>query len=78
MAANKELIKSSKAVELQSTSAKKQPANNLPFEVYRTIDTCTVRLRQGMKIMAQKDLHRGSRMNRMLELKAEHAKQQQA
>ena len=78
MASNKELIKSSKAVELQSTSAKKQPANNLPSEVYRTLDTWTERLKQGMEKMAKKDWHKGSRINRMLERKAEHAKQQQA
>ena len=36
-AADKELIKSYKVVELKSSSAKKQPANNSPAEMYRIL-----------------------------------------
>ena len=74
-AADKELIKSYKVVELESSSAKKQPANNSPAEMYRILGSSAERLKQRMKMKAQRELHKENRKNRRLELKAEHAKQ---
>ena len=75
-AADKELIKSNKVVELESSSAKNQQANNTPAEMYRILGSSAQRLKQRMKIKAQRELHKENRKNRRLELKAEHAKQQ--
>ena len=77
-AADKELIKTYKVVELESSSAKKQPTNNSPAEVYRILGSSAERLQQRMKMKAQRELHKENRKNRRLELKAENAKQQQA
>ena len=77
-AADNQLIKSCKAVELESSSAKKQPANNSPAEMYRILGSSEERLKQRMKMKAQRKLHKENRMNRRQELKAEHARQQQA
>ena len=73
-AADKELIKSNKVVELESSSAKKQPANNSPAEMYRILGSSAERLQQRMKMKAQRELHKENRKNRRLELKAEHTK----
>jgi hypothetical protein len=73
--ADKELIKSNKVVELESNIAKKQPANNSPAEMYRILGLSAERLKQRMKVKAQRELHKENRKNRRLELKAEHAKQ---
>ena len=75
-AADKELIKSNKVVELESISAKKQPANNSPAEMHRILGSSAERLKQRMKMKAQRELHTENRKNRRLVLKAEHAKQQ--
>jgi hypothetical protein len=72
-AADKELIKSCKVVELESSNAKKQQANNSPAEMYRILGYSTERLKQIMKMKAQRELHKENRKNRRLELKAEHA-----
>ena len=77
-AADKELIKSNKVVELESSSAKNQQANNSPAEMYRILGSSAQRLKQRMKMKAQRELHKENRKNRRLELKAEHAKQQHA
>jgi hypothetical protein len=77
-AADKELIKKNKVVELESRGAKKQPANNSPAEKYRILGSSAERLKQRMKMMIQRELHKENRKNRRLELKAEHAKQQHA
>ena len=74
-AADKELIKSYEVVELESSSAKKQPANNSPAEMYRILGSSAERLQQRKKIKAQWELYKENRKNRRLELKAEHAKQ---
>ena len=70
----KELIKKNKVVELESSSARKQPANNSPAEMYRILRSSAERLQQRMKIKAQWELHKENRKNRRLELKAEHTK----
>jgi hypothetical protein len=75
-AADKELIKSNKVVELESSNAKKQPANNSPAEMYRILGSSAESLTQRMKMKAQRELHKENRTNRRLELKAEHARQQ--
>ena len=74
--ADKELIKKNKVVELESSSAKKQLANNSPAEMYRILGSSAERLKQRMKMKAQRELHKENRKNRRLELKAENAKQQ--
>ena len=76
--ADKELIKSYKVVELESSSAKKRPPNNSPAEMYRILGSSAERLKQRMDMKAQREFHKENRKNRRLELKAEHAKQQQA
>jgi predicted RNase H-like nuclease (RuvC/YqgF family) len=73
--ADNQLIKSYKVVELESSSAKMQPANNSPAEIYRNLRSSAERLKQRMKMKAQRELHKENRKNRILELKAEHAKQ---
>ena len=52
-AADNQLIKSCKAVELESSSAKKQPANNSPAEMYRILGSSAERLQQRMIMKAQ-------------------------
>ena len=74
--ADKELIKNNQVVELESSSAKKQLANNSPAEMYRILGSSAERLKQRMKMKAQRELHKENRKNRRLELKAENAKQQ--
>ena len=75
--ADKELIKSYKVVELESSSAKKRPPNNSPAEMYRILGYSAERLKQRIEMEAQREFHKGNRKNRQLELKAEHAQQQQ-
>ena len=53
-ATDKELIKSYKAVELESSIAKKQPYNNSPAEMYRILGSSAERLKQRMKMKAQR------------------------
>ena len=77
-AADNQLIKSYKVVDLESSSAKKQPANNSPAELYRILGSSTERLKQRIKMKTQRKLHKENRKSRRLELKAEHAKQQHA
>ena len=77
-AADNQLIKSYKVVDLESSSAKKQPANNSPAELYRILGSSTERLKQRIKMKTQRKLHKENRKSRRLELKAEHTKQQQA
>jgi hypothetical protein len=77
-AADKELIKSYEVVEFESSSAKKQPANNSPAEMYRILGSSAKRLKQRMRMEAQREVHKENRKNRRLELKADHTKQQQA
>ena len=60
-------------MELESSSAKKQQANNSPAEMYRILGSSAERLKQRMKMKAQRELHKENRKNRRLELKAEHA-----
>ena len=74
---DKELIKSYKVVELESSSAKKRPPNHSPAEMYRILGSSAERLKQRMEMKAQREFHKEIRKNRQLELKAEHAKQQQ-
>ena len=75
--ADKELIKSFKVVELESSSAKKRPPNNSPAEMYRILGSSAKRLQQRMDTKSQREFHKENRKNRQLELKAEHAQQQQ-
>ena len=64
-------------MELESSSAKKRPHNNSPAEMYRILGSSAERLKQRMEMKAQREFHKENRKNRQLELKAEHAKQQQ-
>ena len=73
-AADKELIKSCKVVELESSIAKMQLANNSPAGMYRILQPSAEGLQQRMKMEAQRELHKENRRNRRLELKAEHAR----
>ena len=45
-AADNQLIKSYKVVELESSIAKEQPANNSPAEMYRILQSSAERLQQ--------------------------------
>ena len=75
--ANKELIKSHKAVVLESNSVKKRPANNSPAEMYRIRGSSAERRQQRIDMQAQRECHKENRKISQLELKAEHVKQQQ-
>ena len=75
---NKKLIKSHKVVELESNSNKKRLANNSPAEMCRILGSSAERLQQRMDVKAQRELHKENRKNRRLELKTDHARQQQA
>ena len=66
--ADKELIKKNKVVELESNSVMKKSANNSPAEMYRTLGSSAERLKQRMKMKAQRELHKENRKNRRLEL----------
>ena len=55
-------------------SAKKQPANNLLSQTYRSLGSSTERLKQRIEIKNMMD----TRKNRRLELKVEHTKLQLA
>ena len=74
---DKELIKSYKVLELESSSAKKRPPNNSPAEMYMMLGSSAERLKQRMDMKAQREFQKENRKNGQLELKAEHAKQQQ-
>ena len=72
-AADKQLIKSSRADEVELSSAKKQPPNNPPSEILHILGNTSEHLKHRMEMKAQKE----ARKDRRLELKAEHKKQQQ-
>ena len=57
-------------MELESSRAKKQPANNSSAEMYRILGSSAEMLKQRMKTKAQRELQKGNRKNRRLELKA--------
>ena len=46
--------------------------------MYRILGSSAERLKQRMKMKTQRELHKENRKSRRLELKAEHARQQQA
>ena len=62
-------------MELESSRAKKQPANNSPAEMYRSLRFSVEGLKQRM-MKAQREFHKENRKNMRLELKAEYVKQQ--
>ena len=64
-------------MELEQNSAKKRPANNSLAEMYRVLRSSAERLQQRMDMEAQREFHKENKKNRQLELKTEHAKQQQ-
>ena len=72
-ATDKQLIMSSKVVEMEPSSAKKQPPNNSPSEMLCILGTTSKHLKHRMEIQAQKE----AREDRRLDLKAEHKKQHQ-
>jgi hypothetical protein len=72
-APDKQLIKSSKVVEVEPSSAKKQPANNSPSEIICILGNTSEHLKYRMEIKAQKE----ARKDRRLKLKGKHKKQQQ-
>jgi hypothetical protein len=53
-----ELIKSYKVVEMESSSAKKQTANNSPAEMYGILGPSAERLKQIMEVKSQRELHK--------------------
>ena len=70
-ATDKELTKNSTVVELESSIAKKQPANIFLPEMYWVLWCPIERHKQWMEMNAQKD----TRKDRRLEVKTEHAKE---
>lgn len=66
------------AVQHESSSAKKLPANNSLSEVFRILGTSAERLKQSLEVKTQKELQMESRKNRRLEIKAEQGRHQYA
>ena len=64
-------------MELESNSAKKQPANNSPAEMYRILVSSVEWLKERMDMKALREYHKENKEKRQLKLKTEHAKQQQ-
>ena len=68
IAADKQLIKSSRAVEVEPSSAKRKPPNNSPSEIFRILGNTSEHLKHRMEFKAQKEHVK----DRKLELRAEH------
>lgn len=68
---NKELINKLNVAKLKSSCTKNQPANNLPSELYKVLESSVERLKLRMEIKVEKETWKDKRVE-LKKLKAKH------